>query len=100
MPIRNIFGRKRSTLAPTPLPPPAPITLARAPAYQPLPSNAADPLDAAVVALWLAYQSQAHPPTWSGFIASLVATNTELANRIRAAQTELADATSRELFRP
>ncbi len=87
----KFFGRRPSPAAPVSLQAaPAPIPLAHAPVYVPLPANSADPVDAEVVRLWIAHQRHARDPSWSSFLAALTATNADLATRMTRAQDDLA----------
>ena len=101
MGLRDLFRRK-PTLFGDQSPPVAakPIPLSRAPAYQPVPVNAATPLDAEVARLWLAYQRSTSSPTWAGFIAALTAANADLTEQVRRARNDLKDYRSWGLFKP
>lgn len=98
MALRDLFTRKQQ---PSPLPhPAAPIALARAPTYQPVPTAPADPLDAEVVQLWLAFQRQNRQPTWERFIAWLVDENRTMAKRVADLESDLANIAHTQVFRP
>lgn len=101
MALFDLFRRKSKPFAIASIPhPPAPVPLTRAPVYQLVPVNVADPLDAQVARMWLAYQRDRPTPTWSGFLAVLIANNTELAEQVRRAQSDLNDYRSWGVFKP
>lgn len=101
MAFRDLFKRRLAPPAPHPVPPPvAPIALARAPAYQPVPTNSADPVDAEIVQLWIAYQRQSPAPTWPGFLTSLTQANTDLAKQVARLRAEHADYRRMGVFTP
>jgi hypothetical protein len=92
MAFRNLFGRRPLPPAP-PMPPPAksaPVALAPASAYQPVPVNSADPVDAEVLRLWIAYQRQSRAPSWPSFLAELSEANAGLNERVTRAKSDIA----------
>lgn len=101
MALFNFFGRRppvpASSIAPVQH---APIALARAPSYQPLPTNSADPVDAEVVRLWAAHQRQSRDTSWHGFITALAKDNLELAEQVKRANDQLADYRRIGVFKP
>lgn len=102
MALRDLFTRKpppRADVTPSPT---APIPLARAPAYQPLPIVATDPVDAEVLRLWALYQRKNpyRATSWSDFIDELRAHNAEISERLKSSESSLSHYQGVEVFKP
>ncbi len=105
------MGWRNPFRTPPPPPPPpapapsapilrAPVPVVRPAAYQAVPATTGNPDDAAVVSLWLAYQSHVPSPSWGSFVANIRKENAALEKRVRDTEKALADYRSLEVFRP
>lgn len=100
MAFRRLFTSKSPPRTEITSPPASPVTLVRAPAYQPLLIDTADAVDAEVVRLWADYQRRHGPSSWSSFLDDLRISNAEMSQRLERLESNLSHYQSREVFQP
>lgn len=85
---KGLFGR-RGRPCPAAAPPRT-FAIACPKPYLPVASTA-DPLDAEIADLWLAFQQRQTQPTWDAFLAHLAEDNAKLAQMIAELRAQIAD---------